>query len=109
HAFTVSDPLVVTNFAVRLLRDDGGVVYLNGVEVFRSNMPTNTITFTTLASGSVPPGDETTNFYANALDPLLLQAGSNVLAVEIHQSSPISSDISFELELIADFTEAPPT
>ncbi len=66
HSFTVSDALPYTNMVLRLLRDDGGVVYLNGVEVFRSNMPTNPIHYSTPASSSVPSSDETTTFYTRA-------------------------------------------
>src|SRR5256885_1350218 len=38
-SFTVSDPSLVTSLTMRVLRDDGAVVYLNGTEVFRTNMP----------------------------------------------------------------------
>src|SRR5205085_10775309 len=49
--FSVPDPSLYGSLAVRLLRDDGGIVYLNGVELFRSSMPTNaTITYSTLAT-----------------------------------------------------------
>ena len=42
---------------LRALRDDGCVVYLNGAEVFRSNMPGGTIGFDTLADDTfgAPP------------------------------------------------------
>ena len=87
---------------VRLLRDDGGVVYLNGTEVFRSNMPTNQpILWATQASGNALTADETTTFYANPVQLALLHPGTNVLAVEIHQYGTTSSDISFDLELLA--------
>ncbi len=109
HTFLVPDPLVYSNLAVRLLRDDGGVVYLNGVEVFRSNMPTNEITYATFAARVVPSIDESTNFHANSVDPALLSPGPNVLAVEIHQASATSSDISFDLELIGNFAPTPPS
>jgi hypothetical protein len=36
----------------------------------------------------------------NALDPVLLVAGPNVVAVEVHQASGDSSDLSFDLELV---------
>ena len=51
HVFTLSptNPLP-TNLVVRLRRDDAGVVYVNGVEVFRSNMPTGEVSHLTLAS-----------------------------------------------------------
>ena len=52
----------VRQLAVQLMRDDGGIVYLNGIEVFRSNMPVGEITSTTRSanigmyprSGSMP-------------------------------------------------------
>ena len=43
---------------LRLLRDDGAVVYLNGAEVFRSNMPAGTIAYRTLASTAIGGADE---------------------------------------------------
>ncbi|MFM1770266.1 MAG: hypothetical protein RJA22_2795 [Verrucomicrobiota bacterium] len=101
RTFVVADPAAVGSLTLRVLRDDGAVAYLNGVEVFRSNMPTGTITYATLASGSVPAADETTTFYATPISPALLVAGTNVLAVEVHQNSTTSSDLSFMAELVA--------
>src|SRR5215211_7805294 len=51
HTFVLSDPGAITNLVVSLLRDDGGVVYLNGSEIFRSNMPDpqTVITYNTVA------------------------------------------------------------
>jgi hypothetical protein len=78
-----------------LQRDDGVVVYLNGAELFRDNMPSGTIGSETLASASVSGSDES-NWTAHSMD-LDVMPGANVLAVEIHQSSSTSSDISFDL------------
>ncbi|MHC4959675.1 MAG: hypothetical protein ACYTGN_15020, partial [Planctomycetota bacterium] len=50
HAFTVAELPSATELALRLKRDDGAVVYINGTEVFRSNMPNGLIGFDTLAS-----------------------------------------------------------
>ena len=99
HAFTLAETTGMTNLTLRLLRDDGAVVWLNGSEVFRSNMPTGTITHTTLASSSALPLDETTTFYATNANPALLHAGVNLLAVEVHQNSTTSGDLSFNFEL----------
>ena len=53
-SFVVSDPAVASDgLTLNLLRDDGAVVYLNGTEVFRSNMPSGTIGYQTLASTTV--------------------------------------------------------
>ncbi len=100
--FTVADASAYANLIVRLLRDDGGIVYLNGVEVFRSYMTNGTVTFGTLAgpAGAGPQVEDDGTFYqvTNA-NPAVLVNGPNIVAVEIHQEDPGSSDISFDLML----------
>ena len=99
RTFTVADPSAVTNLAMLLKSDDGAVVYLNGVEMFRDNMPAGAIVFTNLASTAVAGDGQSFNSFT--LSPAGLVPGTNVLAVEIHQSSPTSSDVSFDLSLDA--------
>jgi hypothetical protein len=101
RTFEVTNRSALTNFALRLMRDDGGIVYLNGVEVFRSNMPDVPATYNTWAALSVGGSEEST-FFTAAIPPALLLSGTNVVAVEIHQDSPGSSDLSFSLELLAN-------
>jgi hypothetical protein len=99
RSFPVNNAATVTQLSVRLLRDDGAIVYLNGVEVFRSNMPEGEITFGTFASEVVSGADETSTFFDKNIDPTLVVEGTNVIAVEIHQQNLTSTDISFDLEL----------
>lgn len=101
HAFTVGDTSVVRSLTLQLLRDDGAVVYLNGTEVFRSNMPTGTVGNATLASTAVSGAEESTLFLPCAIERGLLRNGTNIIAVEIHQSAANSTDLSFELRLWA--------
>ena len=98
HSFELSDISDLNALLVKLLRDDGAVVYLNGTEIVRSNMPSGTITYTTKAPSFVAGSDED-NFYEFYADQSLLRIGENVVAVEIHQQSGSSSDISFDMEL----------
>jgi hypothetical protein len=100
HRFRVADPAVFTNLLARLQRDDGAVVYLNGSEVWRQNMPAGTITYTTPASATVSGPDEIAWLTTN-LPPGLLRAGTNVVAVEVHQVNATSSDLGFDFELLA--------
>jgi hypothetical protein len=99
RTFSVSNSADFGSLSLRILRDDGAVVYLNGAEAFRTNMPTGPIGSTTLASATIAGADESV-FVSAALSPSLLVAGSNVIAVEVHQSDPTSSDLSFDLELV---------
>lgn len=103
HAFEIDaetfDPERYASLEVRLRRDDGGVVYLNGAEVFRSNMDEGEeITYDTWASGNT---SSETDWFPKSLESPgeLLVAGTNVVAVEVHQTNATSSDISFALEL----------
>lgn len=100
HKFVVEDRTSIIGLTLGLRRDDGGVVYLNNREVFRSNMPGGTILFNTTASSTLGGSDETT-FFETDLEPGLLVNGTNVLAVEIHQGSRTSTDIVFDLRLQA--------
>jgi hypothetical protein len=81
------------------LRDDGLVAYLNGHEIFRMNMPVGTVTSSTTSSSIVGGTNETFLFPTN-LPPTWLVPGTNVLAVELHQSGPGTSDAVFDLELL---------
>jgi hypothetical protein len=100
HEFFVEEAGRIINATLGVARDDGAVVYLNGREVFRSNMPSGTITFRTLASGTVGSEDESTYFEAELAGTSFLE-GRNVLAVEVHQAAVDSSDVSFNLRLEA--------
>ena len=105
HSFDIPDPSVHLTLQLRLLRDDGAVVYLNGLEVHRSNMPDGPIDYLTFAS-TTASGSEEEVFYTSSLDPSSLVVGKNTIAVEIHQRDSDSSDISFDLELVgADTVE----
>lgn len=110
RTFSVTNRALVTNLVVRLLRDDGAVVYLNGAELFRSNMPTGEVTHSTRALASIGPPEEHDVFVQTNAPAAGLFDRTNVLAVEIHQATPASADISFDLELIAEsLASRPPT
>ncbi len=98
RAFHVPDASLVRSLNARLIRDDGAVVYLNGAEVWRENMPAGTVTFATLAA-STASGTAESNWFTRVLVPATLGHGWNVLAVEIHQDRTNSSDLSFNFEL----------
>ena len=98
HAFTAANAASVEALAIELLRDDGAVVYLNGTEIHRDNMPSGEIDYQTRASSAVGGDDESAYFPAKLAADALTE-GENVLAVEVHQSSSTSSDVSFNLGL----------
>jgi len=100
----------VSNVVARLLCDDGAVVYLNGLEIWRHNLPaTGSISYNTPASSDVTGANETT-WVTRSFGTLPFQTGSNLLAVEVHQFTNKSPDLSFDLELTGTqmLTDQPP-
>ena len=88
-----------------ILRDDGAIIYLNGQEIVRDNMPDGEITWNTLALSSVVGTSEST-YYEKSIDSnIKLKPGKNVIAVEVHQISPGSGDLGFDLHLDAVIEE----
>ncbi|MBA3971811.1 MAG: T9SS type A sorting domain-containing protein, partial [Bacteroidetes bacterium] len=96
--FTVNDPSDVSGLELSLLKDDGVVIYLNGTEVHRSNMPSGSIYFNTLAPSYID-GSAETIYKVTTVSSSKLISGVNTIAVEIHQNSPNSSDICFDMQL----------
>lgn len=95
--FDVNDVSAFSGLELGLIRDDGVVVYINGNEVYRNNMPSGSIAYNTLAPSYIDGANESAWVTANISNVLV--NGTNVIAVEIHQNSPGSSDISFNLKL----------
>jgi len=101
HPFLVTNPAAINYLVCRLRRDDGAVVYLNGQEVYRDNLPPfGAITATTPALVDVTTGEERT-FFARSIPPFGLAIGTNVLAIEVHHFSTNDADLSMDCELVA--------
>lgn len=109
RTFSIASPGAVSGMNIRLKRDDGAVVYINGREVFRSAMQTGEITFSTPGNSGVNVADDGNTWFTKALVPAdyTLQTGTNVIAVEVHNSFATSSDITFDLELTGTMPVTP--
>jgi hypothetical protein len=105
HTFVATNASFPT-LTMRLLWDDGVVVYMNGAEISRLNLPLGSMTPTTLA---------VTNREGAAENRLLQRAaffvarGTNVIAVELHQAAGGRDDASFDLELLTGLPLSWPT
>ncbi len=97
--FEVADPAAVAKAILHMDYDDGFVAYLNGTEIARSNLgqagvrPTYDQTATTFTEPRSVRGLSPQPFSVAAAASLL-QSGENVLAVQVHNSSSGSSDLS---------------
>ncbi|WCJ60368.1 lamin tail domain-containing protein [Fontisphaera persica] len=96
--FVLPTNVMVTGLQIRHVLDDGAVFYVNGQEVTRYNMPTGEINYLTFSASSI----STASLLGPSEFPMTgLRPGTNVLAVEVHQSSSTSSDLVMGMELVA--------
>jgi hypothetical protein len=95
HAFIPNLSDASLPLVARLKVDDGAIVYLNGQELFRANMPAGTVTYSTLA-----PDTLENEWFTNTIPTSALVAGTNLIAVEVHQQALDSSDLTFDFELL---------
>ncbi|MDR9417217.1 MAG: CotH kinase family protein, partial [Gracilimonas sp.] len=111
-AFQVEDTGIVTDMVFHVDYDDGYIAYLNGTEIARANM-----------NGESPrPYNETTTTFVN--DPLivngedpievplsqftnLLRDGENILAIQVHNTSVFSSDLTIIPFLSLGYSSTP--
>ena len=82
--------------ALRHMVDDGAVIYLNGQEAVRYNMPDGPIDSGTFAD-SIPNATLSDTI---VIPEELLRVGSNRISVEVHQASVASNDIIFGAEIL---------
>lgn len=101
-SFTFSGSVDRTTLILQHMLDDGAVVYLNGTEVLRVNMPAGTIAHGTPASNDLSSTGLST---ATPIPSTALITGTNVIAVEVHQHTT-NPDMVFGLNLVAN--ETPP-
>jgi hypothetical protein len=98
RALVATNVASITNLTVRLRRDDGAIVYINGREAARSGIASGPVTGSSFAD---PDADDGKTFWEIPASVALLVEGTNVIAVEVHQASFTSGDVSFDLELLA--------
>lgn len=94
----IPNPSLYGSIRLNAYRDDGIVVYVNGTEVWRDNMPTGTVNYSTLASTAASDdGNSIQTITLGTGAPFV--AGNNVIAVEVHQNAVTSSDLSFDMQI----------
>ena len=80
-------------FTLNYIIDDGLIIYVNGTEAGRYNMPSGTVTYSTFATTYAHDNPDSGSL---TLDASLFHKGTNVIAVEIHNNEGKSTDIYWE-------------
>lgn len=100
--FRIENPFEYIVYKLNIQKDDGIVVYLNGHEIVRIDMPNDEINNDTMATSLVVSGKMEAYVHTRILSPEELVTGINTLAVSVHQARLTSEDCIFNLELIGD-------
>ena len=98
----------ITNLNFRLSRVDGAVVWLNGQEAFRTNMPAGPISFTN-ETAKVTIGEASFIFFPANIPVSNLPPGTNVIGVEVHIRLPTRLSMGMDMELIGTGYILPPS
>ena len=95
----IKDPTAFTAVLADLIRDDGAVVYVNGVEVGRDNMPAGVVTNSTKAPVAITDRTQEKTPVTFTIPASVFRPGANTIAVEIHGNDRYTGDLSFDLRL----------
>jgi hypothetical protein len=108
--FNIVNPAEVTGMELRTLLDDGCIVWINGFEVLRTNMPLGTVAFNGAASAALDP-ELLVRIHPLPNPVQYLLAGQNTIAVQAFNSALSgSSDFVIDAQLLATIPDSvPPT
>ncbi|KAB1232190.1 alkaline phosphatase PhoX [Chryseobacterium viscerum] len=96
--FTVDFSTLSDNMELGVMRDDGIIVYLNGEEVVRDNMPAGTVTFNTFSTTTIDGAAESV-YNLFSIPKSKFVNGVNRISVELHNRSVTSSDLRIDAYL----------
>ena len=87
-----------SEFLLSFTVDDGCIIYVNGTEVHRFNMPSGTVSYSTFSSTYVDGQFDLPQTIT--IPSSLLKKGSNLIAVEVHNNNSTSSDAYWDASLV---------
>lgn len=105
--FTVNLNDLSATMELGVMRDDGIVVYLNGEEIVRDNMPTGTITFN-MFSSTIIDGAAESVYNVFSIPKSKFVNGNNRISIELHNRSATSSDLRMDAYLKTVVTTTTP-
>ncbi|MGE8534030.1 alkaline phosphatase PhoX [Chryseobacterium sp. JV274] len=96
--FTVDLSTLSDTMELGVMRDDGIIVYLNGEEVVRDNMPAGAVTFNTFSSTTIDGAAESV-YNIFSIPKSKFVNGVNRFSIELHNRSTTSSDLRIDAYL----------
>ena len=104
RTFFVTNPADFASASLTINIDDGYIIWLNGTEVGRYNMPSGAPTTASFASSAIEP-----TLQSQAVSIGALRAGTNVIAIQAFNSGTGSSDLYVDANFVGTLDDTPPT
>jgi len=108
YSFTIENKAQISSLILDIDYDDGFIAYLNGKEVARDNV-SNPVSWNMKLSGlheaALYKGERPERFSISNFKNELLVNGKNILAIEVHNESSTSSDLSSNIFLHVGITD----
>lgn len=109
YSFNIKDILKISSLVLDIDYDDGFIAYLNGTEIARDNV-NNPVSWNMKLNGlheaNMYDGGKPERFEISKYKDALLKNGENILAVEVHNESSTSSDLSSNVFLHVGLTDS---
>ena len=106
--FTLNLAELSSTMELGVMRDDGIIIYLNGEEVVRDNMPTGAISHGTFSSTTIDGAAESV-YNVFTIPKTKFVQGNNRISIELHNRSIGSSDLRIDAYLKNTEIITPPT
>ena len=104
--FTIADASTVASLDLTTRADDGVVVYVNGVEAGRSNLPTGTVAWNSYATAAPRTASATPVTFT--VPGSVLVTGANTVTAQVSSNHRATPDSSFSLTAAAIAGTQPP-
>jgi len=100
--FVLDDPYKFLLYKVNIQKDDGIVVYINGNEITRIDMPDGAIDHYSPARGLIVSGKMEEYVHTIILTPDNFKQGLNTISTSVHKARAYSADCIFNLEMVGE-------
>lgn len=101
RTFDVTDVTAFSRYRLTARADDGVVVYVNGTEVARVNLPAGAVGPSTYATKAPTTASATADPVVIDIPAGVLRTGSNVVTAEVHSNYRSTPSTSFDATIVA--------
>lgn len=101
--FTIPTDKVISDVRLSFRADDGAVIYVNGIEISRVNLPSGGLSANSYATAA-PNAATAAQLHTVTIPASALRSGTNTIAASTHLNWRATPTVSFDAEVVAKAT-----